>query len=46
MDNNINKKRVTFLLDVKEYEKLSYDAWKNKMSISEYIRRVLLSKDK
>lgn len=46
MDNNINKKRVTFLLDVKEYEKLSNDAWKNKLSVSEYIRRLILSKDK
>ena len=46
MKNNIDKKRVTFLLDVKEYEKLSNEAWKNKMSISEYIRRLILSKDK
>ena len=46
MKNNIDKKRVTFLLDVKEYEKLSNDAWKNKMSISEYIRSILLPKDK
>ena len=46
MENNIAKKRVTFILDVKEYEKLSNDAWKNKLSISEYIRRLIMSKDK
>ena len=46
MKSKIIKKRITFLLDVKEYEKLSNNAWKNKMSISEYIRSMLLSKDK
>ena len=46
MKNETNNKRVTFLLNIKEYEKLSNDAWRNRMSVSEYIRKLIISKNK